>query len=244
MTLCIDVYNQRRKQLQTTVTATVTGIFIWIWKVLHTLDHPHRACFKKNSWLLISAEIFPSWLVRPKMPWKFSFHLSKILMTFFSRRQQIGLFFDFFHLVTPYSSLQISLSSLHIFVYHCTFCALLHVKTCPASASWRSLSCALGQRKCSKSFFCGGIYQWTNTWSELCTIEVLKRALSALESSWLKDVVSSGLYPSRQSWFNVSNIQKRNLNFILSISSPTESILWKYFNLKNAIFQNILLVLK
>src|SRR6218665_149808 len=74
-------------------------------------------------------------------------------MTFLSRRQQIGLFFDFFHLVTPYSSLQISLSSLHIFVYHCTFCALLHVKTCPASASWRSRSCARGQRKCSKRFF-------------------------------------------------------------------------------------------
>jgi len=25
-----------------------------------------------------------------------------------------------------------SLSSLHIFVHHCTFCALLHVKTSPA----------------------------------------------------------------------------------------------------------------
>lgn len=52
-----------------------------------------------------------------------------------------------------------------------------------------------------------------------------QKGLVCSESSWLKDVVSSGLYPSRQSWFNVSNIQKRNLNFILSISSPTESIL-------------------
>ena len=41
-----------------------------------------RACFKKNSWLHISTEKFPSRFLRPKIPWKFSFHLSKILMTF------------------------------------------------------------------------------------------------------------------------------------------------------------------
>src|SRR6218665_2023320 len=37
-----------------------------------------------------------------------------------------------FTLLFHNSSLQKSLSSLHIFVHHCTFCASLHVKTSPA----------------------------------------------------------------------------------------------------------------
>src|SRR6218665_2057615 len=39
-------------------------------------------------------------------------------------------FFTFFH--SPYiHHCKNTLSSLHIFVHHCTFCASLHVKTCP-----------------------------------------------------------------------------------------------------------------
>src|SRR6218665_3314303 len=55
-------------------------------------------------------------------------------MAFFSPviNTKYSRFFAFFTL-TLYSSLQNTLSSLHIFVHHCTFCVSLHVKTCPGS---------------------------------------------------------------------------------------------------------------
>ena len=65
----------------------------------------------------------------------------------FFHQLQIGLFFNFFHLSTPsplIHNCKNSLSSLYIFVHHCTFCASLHVKTCPAvglsfRTNWNSL---------------------------------------------------------------------------------------------------------
>jgi len=35
-----------------------------------------------------------------------------------------------------YSSLRNDLSSLHMFVHHCTFCVSVHVKTSPGINSW------------------------------------------------------------------------------------------------------------
>ena len=64
-------------------------------------------------------------LISPKI---FPFHPQKFWWLF-SRR----LFFNFFthfHPITVYSS-------LHTFVHHCTFCASLHVKTCPVTSEDR-----------------------------------------------------------------------------------------------------------
>jgi len=48
-------------------------------------------------------------------------------LTFYSRNSQYYIHLLFF-LLHHYTN---SLSSLHIFVHHCTFCASLHVKTSP-----------------------------------------------------------------------------------------------------------------
>jgi len=62
-------------------------------------------------------------LFLPKSREKFSFH-SSASDDFFSHRQQIGL--PLIH------QCKNNLSSLHISVHHCTFCASLHVKASPA----------------------------------------------------------------------------------------------------------------
>jgi len=90
--------------------------------------HFARACFKKNSWLHITTEICPLWLLKPKITWKFSFHPSKILMTFFSHWQQTGYFSPFLRLSTPplfitaktaFRHCTFSFITVH-FVHHCT----------------------------------------------------------------------------------------------------------------------------
>jgi len=122
-----------------------------------------RACFKKNSWLHISTEIFPSWLFIPKIRWNFFatfFQLSiprhhpfflpissekhfnfipqKILLPCLVIDSKHGCFSTFLHPCTPSPLIhhsKSSLSSLHIFVHYCTFCASLHVKTSPAATN-------------------------------------------------------------------------------------------------------------
>jgi len=51
---------------------------------------------------------------------------SRFYLPFYSYIQPVGLFYLF--MVPHYKN---SLSSLHILVHHCTFCASLHVKTSP-----------------------------------------------------------------------------------------------------------------
>src|SRR6218665_1138337 len=83
-------------------------------------------------------------------PLKIFISSHKILITFLSLRPQIVAFFlllpnfprqnpifhfsQFFFISSfhPSKILMTFFSSLHIFVHHCTFCASLHVKTCPA----------------------------------------------------------------------------------------------------------------
>src|SRR6218665_3667842 len=125
------------------------------------MKHPNiygRACFKKNSSLHILAEKFLNDLFRI-LPENFSFYLSKILMTFFVLVFSLHLytficalyttdmlFSPFFTLLSTLVTANTAcalyffllhhctnnLSSLHIFVHHCTFCASLHVKASPA----------------------------------------------------------------------------------------------------------------
>ena len=63
-----------------------------------------------------------------------------------------------------------------------------------SSASGRTLSCTLGRRACTDSFFGGR--RWDNTCSGLWHTEA-KSALSAFEQICSMDGVSSGRYPSR-----------------------------------------------
>src|SRR6218665_753585 len=63
-----------------------------------------------------------------------------------------------------------------------------------SSATGRTLSCTLGRRACTDSFFGGR--KSDNTWSGLWHTEA-KSALSAFEQICLIDGASSGRYPSR-----------------------------------------------
>src|SRR6218665_562487 len=68
---------------------------------------------------------------------------SRFYLTFYSYLQPVGLFFFFmvyFFMVHHYKN---SLSSLHIFVHHCTFCASLHVKTIPANRQFYISCCQI-----------------------------------------------------------------------------------------------------
>ena len=100
-----------------------------------------RACFKKNSPLHVSSKIYPSWLLYPRTREICSYRPSKILMTFLIVQHITPVL----HTITKSSVTSLlflqnslihhcksSLSSLHIFVHHCTFCASMHVKTSPA----------------------------------------------------------------------------------------------------------------
>src|SRR6218665_1631302 len=52
----------------------------------------------------------------------------------------VGYFSTFSHISTPSPFIhhcKNTLSSLHTFVHHCTFCASLHVKTCPVTSEDR-----------------------------------------------------------------------------------------------------------
>jgi len=78
----------------------------------------------------------------PKSCEKWSFHPSKILMTFFNLSTTNSGILLLFSNFPPHHTLFLylfvihhcknRLSSLHIFVHHCTFCASVHVKTSPA----------------------------------------------------------------------------------------------------------------
>src|SRR6218665_1131112 len=90
---------------------------------LYVLVIDHKSCF-----LLFSNFPRNNHLFLPKFRDKFSFHSSKSLMT--ANR----FIFQLFHLSTPPPLIhhcKNSLSSLHIFVHHCTYCASLHVKRSP-----------------------------------------------------------------------------------------------------------------
>src|SRR6218665_2770402 len=61
----------------------------------------------------------------------FPFHLSKIIDFNSCKYLSPRTFSTFF--CSPYiHHCKNTLSSLHIFIHHCTFCASLHVRTCPA----------------------------------------------------------------------------------------------------------------
>ena len=77
----------------------------------------------------------------PKSCEKWSFHPSKILMTFFNLSTTNSGILLLFSNFPPHHTLFLylfvihhcknRLSSLHIFVHHCTFCASVQVKTSP-----------------------------------------------------------------------------------------------------------------
>ena len=76
--------------------------------------------FKKNSWLHISTKIFPSSLLWPKLPWKFSFHLqnSDDLFLVIDHKQIIVFSFPNFPQQNPLflkKSSSLNMAIFHIF---------------------------------------------------------------------------------------------------------------------------------
>src|SRR6218665_984618 len=103
----------------------------------------YRACFKKN---LISFFLVVTPFLGPFSTLPFFTHGDSYFLSFYTHTHTI---FTFLHLASALVTINTAnaiylflihhctniLSSLHIFVHHCTFCASLHTKTSPENIS-------------------------------------------------------------------------------------------------------------